>query len=245
MRWQTFAVMAAVLITPFQVHAGGLPNNPDLIYTASSGNVQIDADGAVVGSFFLQSNSGQFLPPADFGDLDADVGLAATNVNNTATTIGWISRLFLAGTGYDGPGLADLGNIFPVSLDMAELDALLSDDGWGQPGGGGGNFDLIIDTPMVLVGDYNGDDVVNLADYTVWRDNLGGTSLPNNETESIGVVDSADYDAWKTNFGAVAAAASVSVGQQPIPEPSAVPLAMASVFAGYVSKTKLRPAKRR
>ena len=53
-----------------------------------------------------------------------------------------------------------------------------------------------------LVGDYNDDGVVDLADYPVWRDNLGSTTanLPNDLTPAI--VDDLDYDAWKANFGA-------------------------------------------
>ena len=42
--------------------------------------------------------------------------------------------------------------------------------------------------------------VVDAADYTVWRNNLGGTAtLPNDTTP--GSVTAADYDVWKTNFG--------------------------------------------
>lgn len=60
-----------------------------------------------------------------------------------------------------------------------------------------------------LEGDYNGDGVVNLADYTVWRDQLGGTSSEADGDHS-GHVDYQDYTVWKNNFGAaMASAASV------------------------------------
>jgi hypothetical protein len=54
-----------------------------------------------------------------------------------------------------------------------------------------------------LVGDYNNDDIVDAADYVIWRENLNSTTanLPNDLTPAI--VDAADYDAWKGNFGAV------------------------------------------
>lgn len=52
-------------------------------------------------------------------------------------------------------------------------------------------------------GDFNGDGVVNLADYTVWRDNLGasesGGALHGNGNG--GIVDASDYTLWKSNFG--------------------------------------------
>jgi hypothetical protein len=52
-------------------------------------------------------------------------------------------------------------------------------------------------------GDFNNDGDVNLADYTVWRDNLGGTSLPN-DGDLAGPVSAAHYALWKENFGATA-----------------------------------------
>ena len=54
----------------------------------------------------------------------------------------------------------------------------------------------------ILAGDYNGDDVVDAADYTVWRNNLNSNEqLPNDMTP--GSVTADDYDVWKKNFGEV------------------------------------------
>jgi autotransporter-associated beta strand protein len=53
-------------------------------------------------------------------------------------------------------------------------------------------------------GDYNGDFVVNAADYSVWRDNLGEEFQLLNENphaDTPGTVDEEDYDFWKDNFG--------------------------------------------
>lgn len=51
-------------------------------------------------------------------------------------------------------------------------------------------------------GDYNGDGVVNLADYTVWRDSFG-QSGPSLAADGNGdqKVDAADYQVWKLHFG--------------------------------------------
>ncbi len=65
-----------------------------------------------------------------------------------------------------------------------------------------------------LPGDYNADGAVNAADYTVWRDHLGdSTVLPNDTTP--GTVTEADYGVWKRDFGAAApvAAASTTSGE--------------------------------
>lgn len=50
-------------------------------------------------------------------------------------------------------------------------------------------------------GDYNEDGIVNLADYTVWRDNVGAPAgtLPNDSDG--GEIGSAQYLTWKANFG--------------------------------------------
>lgn len=52
-------------------------------------------------------------------------------------------------------------------------------------------------------GDYNNDGAVDAADYTLWRDNLGGdaTALANRDPLNAGVISSADYTSWVTNFG--------------------------------------------
>ncbi|MEN1679626.1 MAG: hypothetical protein AAGJ46_08530 [Planctomycetota bacterium] len=64
-------------------------------------------------------------------------------------------------------------------------------------------------------GDYNGDGVVNAADYTVWRDALGGGELPNNETATVGVVDGADHALWAARFSDPAAAITASKAPSP------------------------------
>jgi hypothetical protein len=50
-----------------------------------------------------------------------------------------------------------------------------------------------------LLGDYNDNGTVDAADYTVWRNRLGGaSSLPNDNTAGVGPDD---YARWKTNYG--------------------------------------------
>jgi hypothetical protein len=55
-------------------------------------------------------------------------------------------------------------------------------------------------------GDYNGNGVVDTADYTIWRNNLGQNITLTNENPAAatpGVVDQEDYDFWKSQFGTV------------------------------------------
>jgi FG-GAP repeat/Dockerin type I domain len=57
--------------------------------------------------------------------------------------------------------------------------------------------------PTALYGDYNQDGVVNTADYSVWRDQLGTDVEPGSGADGNrdGAVDEDDYKIWKANFG--------------------------------------------
>jgi Chlamydia polymorphic membrane protein (Chlamydia_PMP) repeat len=58
-------------------------------------------------------------------------------------------------------------------------------------------------TLPTLLGDYNHNDVVDAADYTVWRDTLGQhpTIYAGADGNGSGTIDAADYGVWKLNFG--------------------------------------------
>ena len=93
--------------------------------------------------------------------------------------------------------------------------------------------DVVPFTPGVtgLPGDFNDNDKVDAADYTVWRDNLGApteTSLKGNG-DGLNGVDSGDYTLWKNNFGDTPGAGGVSA----VPEPTAALLAFCAAM-GFV-----------
>ena len=74
-----------------------------------------------------------------------------------------------------------------------------------------------------ILGDYNGNDVVDAADYTVWLDNLGASiTLPgeNPAATTPGLVDQEDYDFWKSNFASGAGTSTLAA----VPEPSSISL---------------------
>lgn len=86
-------------------------------------------------------------------------------------------------------------------------------------------LEFLLNSGSVAAGDFNEDGVVNLGDYTVWRDGLGGQFTTD------------DYLIWKNNFGATsdgsgmgltifdgvvaygAFASEISSGTAPVPEP--------------------------
>lgn len=127
------------------------------------------------------------------------------------------------------PGLiASAGDTFPIltavgsisgSMALASAPALA----------GGMRWELVIQPNSVVLsvvatGDYNGNGVVDSADYVLWRNQHGqtGAGLAADGNGS-GTVDRADYDIWRGRFGNVvgvnSAAAAVAV-----PEPVSVAL---------------------
>jgi hypothetical protein len=66
-----------------------------------------------------------------------------------------------------------------------------------------GVFDQFIEP--ALPGDYNGDGIVDAADYLVWRKTLGSTSDMRANGDDTGnstdVIDQADLVFWKARFG--------------------------------------------
>ncbi|QDU55044.1 hypothetical protein [Aeoliella mucimassa] len=95
------------------------------------------------------------------------------------------------------------------------------------------------------LGDFNGDGLVNLADYTVWRDNLGGSaSALNGNGSGSSVVTAADYEIWKDNFGADYTNGLSAVASSNVPEPNTA-LLVALVVGGYFAMQVVRPKRGR
>ncbi|MEX0612104.1 MAG: hypothetical protein WD229_08280, partial [Pirellulales bacterium] len=142
-----------------------------------------------------------FLPPIAAGDWDNVNIVLILEINDLATTL-------LPGLGYDQidfPGAFTHGG--SVVIDVSEFNAgpisELKLVGWtsqvGNPsstavsfvGGAAMPYEfradgLYANVPGTLVGDYNGDGVVDAADYVVWRQAYGTQAL---------------YDAWRAHFG--------------------------------------------
>ena len=93
----------------------------------------------------------------------------------------------------------------------------------------------------MLGGDYNGDGMVNAADYTVWRDTLGatGTGLAA-DGDGSGTIDQGDYDIWKDNFGAIigGGSGSASAPLASVPEPATLPMLVSFLFSTLLWRWK-------
>jgi hypothetical protein len=110
--------------------------------------------------------------------------------------------------------------------------------------------DFLVEQAETLAGDYNGDGIVDAADYTVWRNSLNqaGPGLaadgtgPGLDGIPDGIVDANDYAFWKANFGNTLGGAATSVGA--VPEPATLALGTVLIASvGWISRR--RPVSRR
>ncbi len=148
----------------------------------------------------------------------ADIGRDFVDVTGAATLDGTIDVTKLgsftpaAGTTYTilsaAAGITNLGVDFnlPAGFQASIVDLT----------------DLVL--TYGLQGDFNGNGVVDAADYVVWRTGLGTTYTQ------------ADYDVWRAHFGQTAGsgsgASAFGAGQQAVPEPATWVLVLLASFAG-------------
>jgi len=96
-----------------------------------------------------------------------------------------------------------------------------------------GNQYVTIPVAASVAGDYNGNGIVDAADYTIWRDTLGSTTdlraNGDNTGASAGKIDQADFTFWKSHFGGLG---SASFGSGAVPEPSSITLAIVGILLG-------------
>jgi hypothetical protein len=151
----------------------------------------------------------------------------AEYLGDDGTVLGyyWVNGVFGAADAFlwtEHAGYRDLGTIVQGGLTAAGwenlAEAVLADGtrhiyGNGTVLGGTGNqtFEL---TSLTVPGDYNGNGIVDAADYVVWRKGLGTTYTQN------------DYNVWRANFGRTAGSGSAAIATAAVPEPVTVVLLM-------------------
>jgi hypothetical protein len=83
---------------------------------------------------------------------------------------------------------------------------------------------------VTLPGDYNGDGVVDAADYQVWRLSFGDLTSLVADGNGDGKVDTADYLLWRANVGrtwqSAGAGSGAGLSSNGVPEPAAIVLGL-------------------
>jgi hypothetical protein len=198
---------------------------------AASGTLAVEIGGTTAGADFDQINVVlDTLRNVDQALIDGNLSV----------------ELVDAGSGLFVPSVGDM---FPI-LRAGTVSGTFATKDLPKAAGGRGltwqvhynSGDVTLELTYALTGDYNGNGVVDAADYTVWRNSLGqmGSGLAA-DGDGDNQIDADDYDVWKSQFGQVAPGAGAgSLAGEAVPEPSCSVLLLMSVWIGVAA----RPARR-
>jgi cyclophilin family peptidyl-prolyl cis-trans isomerase len=100
-------------------------------------------------------------------------------------------------------------------------------------------------TLKVVAADFNGNGIVDMADYVVWRNNKGlasGATVAQGDADSNGAVNDLDFAIWRGNFGNIRGTSlgSGSLVSGGVPEPASGLLAIGGAIAVASSHLRLR-----
>lgn len=95
---------------------------------------------------------------------------------------------------------------------------------------------LAINNAALLSGDYNQDDVVNAADFTLWKSNFASKSQLAADGNQNGIVDAADYTIWRDHLGQqFVGGGGGAAAEATVPEPAAFsPLLLGTLTALFL-----------
>lgn len=228
---------ADALVEPFSVYIDNIRlvqvSTPDLltleINRSNGAGVLKNLTANPISWDYMEIKSpGLSLDLAGWSSLDdQNIGGAGTFIEAGGSGAGALVEASLLGSHSLLPGQTlSLGNLYNEGINAEDIDLEIRRTG----GPSFRTFDQLVTyigiaPPTGLAGDYNDDGVVNAADYTVWRDNLGApteTAL-NGNGDGMNGVDAADYTRWKNNFGATGSLGAVGGA---VPEPSACLIAL-------------------
>jgi hypothetical protein len=203
-------------------------------YLRNTSNTVVQIDG-----YHVQSAAGR-ISPTNWTSLD-DNNVGGANVwveglNNTANLISEFNQSIATPSLTLNPG--DDFNLGKLFLGGAQdLNFQFLQVGQATAATGVVLYEAF-DPSAGVVGDYNGNGVVDAGDYTIWRDTLGSTTdlraNGDNTGGSAGKIDAADYALWKSRFGATSGSGSIAGTN--VPEP-ATWLMLASLL-GLVASTR-------
>jgi hypothetical protein len=178
----------------------------------------------------------------------------ATSINNPGKTIAATNHAALTYTSWLAAyGPSNVGNVIVgrdavvhLTEENIYLDLRFTNWGDGRSGGGGAFTYLRAEPPAMptATGDYNGNGVVDAADYVLWRESLGQPAAPpgsGSDGSTNGTIDSTDYEFWRARFGnQVAGGGGQSALAAAVPEPASI--VYISIVSGALA---LRIARRR
>ena len=99
--------------------------------------------------------------------------------------------------------------------------------------------DVTLEVLTVLLGDYNGNGIVDAADYVVWPKtsvrlvpSLAADGNGNNQ------IDTGDYDVWRAHFGQTAGSGAGIIANSAVPEPATLVLLILAPVGWYFHRRR-------
>ena len=208
---------------------------------AVDGTATADIESSIIGQSDVQVQSRDFITT-----FDDNGQLVITGGNNLIRSQGDFQNITIS---TDDPLLGPLANnggptfthALPVgspAINMGNNLQSLADDQRGDSfsrviGGTAdiGAYELQTVIGPELPGDYNGNHVVDGADYVIWRKTFGSSvaQYSGADGDGNGAVDMADYSVWRTHFGATPAAGATlefDMASEPAPPVTGVGAAL-------------------
>jgi gluconolactonase len=222
-------------------------NNPNGIVLSPDGKtlyVAIEGDGKIIAYDVSQDD-------ATFGSLSNQRTFATMNNGNTpdGITIDPAGDIYAAGNKSVwawNPAGTKLFQLSTPGTGSAQEDPTNLDFG-GTDGkslfitAGKSLYSVHLNIATPITGDYNGNGVVDAADYTVWQDTVGSTTNFAADGNGDHVIDQADYDYWLNKFPASAGSAAIGAGATAaVPEPSTLTAAILAAFFLGNARSRLK-----
>lgn len=215
---------------------GGVVNVASHLWWGSTGDAVVEVEGTL-------NQTGGILGLGS-SDFNTTGGSAEVNVRSGGEFN--LFNIFGADTRSIQPGSSL--NIFGTGRVTVQGDVVGAVGGYRDAGlisgdGVAGAVTIALETAGSVAGDFNEDGVVDIADYTTWRDNVGDIGgLPNDN--GLGVVGGLHYDLWVDQFGMTAGVQTVITAGLPpaglaIPEPTALLVLFGCLAASPVGRRRM------
>ena len=244
-------IAAADYIVTGSAAAGGLTDNSgfqDITWKAVLSTSTVDARDRINVQGPVYNTHGDLIA-TDAADLwDGSIANPIKYDESGVDAFGSVA--VWTGTSRIGKATADNAGDWQDPTKTATVGSLDSvNDSWIQSGSVFGTsaarlFGISSLLTVPLSGDYNGDGVVDAADYIVWRDTLGQTGAGlAADGNADGIIDGLDYDVWAGHFGQSlpdSAGASAT-----IPEPSTAALLAIGCILALVGASSVRIGRKR
>ena len=210
-----------------------VPPNPVAGQTPTFANISVSFFGTLAGS---ATQIQFFLTEQAVGDLDPGTHQINIDISNTGGALGsgggenTSTGEFKGYDAWVAQGFQTLGFEFYLNKNTKVGDPTFA-------------WTIYIDNvqvgrfPHAVPGDYNGNGVVDMADYVLWRN--GGPLQ--NEVADPGTISPADYTEWRARFGNTSGSGS-GLGAANVPEPTGMMLLLVSAVFGFgIRKCRFMP----